>query len=219
MLKGSGRACACAGFSLAELMVATALGLFLMSGIVTMMFEGAKASRHALLEAQLRQSLVTAMSVISGELRRAGYWGRAGVASGAGETGAYAPLRLIAPDCLLYVYDQEGDDADGNPDAGDRHGLRLSAGALQIKTSDPTCGDTPCTTCTSGHWLALSDPQTVTITGLDFDETFHTLAFGDDGHAVVVRAFRVTLSGRLKRAPDVSHRLHAWVDVRNDEIL
>lgn len=219
MLKTGGRARAHAGFSLTELLTASALGLFLMSGIAFMMFECAKASRQALLEAQLRQALVTMMSVIGGELRRAGYWHRAGLAPGSVIGNAYTPVHLLASDCLLYSYDQEGNNAGSIPDTGDRHGLRLSGGALQIKTSDTSCGAAPCTSCNSGNWLALNDPQTVTMTGLAFTETLRPVVFNDGDNLAVVREFGITLSGRLRHAPAIEHRLHARVDLRNDEIL
>jgi prepilin peptidase dependent protein B len=205
------------GFSLTELMIAIALGLFLVSGIAFMMYESAKASRQALLEAHLRQTLMTVMSVMTGELRRAGYWSRAGLSADLLHNG-YAPLRLVAGDCLLFSYDRESGDTDGLPAPGDRHGLRLSNGALQIKTSDPGCGADLCESCNSGNWLALTDPQTVTVTGLRFTETPGEAAFNDGDNVVIVRGIGITLEGRLKTHPGIRHRLQAAVDIRNDKI-
>lgn len=205
------------GFSLAELMVAIALGLFLVSGIAYMMFETAKASRQSMLEAHLRQIMTTVMSVMTGELRRAGYWSRAGMSGEDLLHNGYAALRLVTANCLLYSYDQEGSDTDGVPDPGDRHGLRLAGGALQIKTSDPGCGAS-CENCNSGNWLALTDPQTVTITRVEFAASPKTIYFSDGEHAATVREIAITLEGRLRQEPAVRHRLYAKVDIRNDEI-
>ncbi len=207
------------GFSLTELMAAIALGLFLVSGIAFMMFETARTSRQALFETHLRQTLTTVMSVMTGELRRAGYWNRAGMSVDDLRHNGYAALRLVTGNCLLYSYDQEGNDADGLPDPGNRHGLRLSGGALQIKTSDPGCGGgAPCESCNSGNWLALTDPQTVTITRLEFLESPKMIVFNDGENTATVREVGITLEGRLRKDPAIRHRLHAKVDIRNDEI-
>lgn len=213
---GPGRACA--GFSLTELMAASALGLFLVGGIAFMLLETAKASRQALLEAQLRQAMATAVTVVGGELRRAGYWSGAGGTAGAPLYNGHAPLQLVGDDCLLFGYDQENGSADGTPADGDRLGLRLVNGTLQIRTSSPACA-TPCTGCTGGNWFAVTDPQTVTITDLGFRENFRSLELDGHAHATVVREIGVTLAGGLRRDPGIRHRTHVMVAIRNDEIL
>jgi len=65
------------GFSLVELTVAMAIGLFLMSALIWVFAELVRASHHQLKTAHLDQMLVSAMHVMTGELRRAGYWSRA----------------------------------------------------------------------------------------------------------------------------------------------
>lgn len=205
------------GFSLVELMTATAIGLLVISGIVFVLFETTRAVRHVLSSAHLRQTQVTVMSIMTSELRRAGYWSRAGLAPDT-MANRFAGIHRVGDDCLLYSYDQQHDDPDGIPDPEDQHGLRLANGVLQIKTSDTACGPAVCSTCDSGHWLALTDPNTVTITGLTFGDHREPLIINDAGAAVEVRRIDINVAGRHRDDPDIHHRLHASVDIRNDEL-
>lgn len=207
----------CPGFSLVELMVAMAVGLAVIVGVAFALFGTAQASRQALLEAQLRQAIATAITVIDGELRRAGYWSGAGDAADAPLRNGHTTLQQVGDDCLFYGYDREGDDADGLPADDDRFGLRLSAGALQIRTSGPPCA-MPCSACTGGNWFAVNDPQWVIIDRLAFREFTRVLTLDDDARQLTVREIGVTLSGRLRHAAEVHHRAHARITLRNDGI-
>ncbi len=207
----------CPGFSLVELMVAMTIGLSVIAGVAFALFGTAQASRQALLEAQLRQAVATAITVIDGELRRAGYWSGAGDAANAPLRNGHATLQQLSEDCLFYGYDRDADDADGLPADDDRFGLRLSAGALQIRTSGPPCA-APCTSCTGGNWFAVNDPQWVIIERLTFREIARELPLDDDARRLTVREIEVTLAGRLRHATELRHRAHARIALRNDGI-
>ncbi len=206
-----------AGFSLVELMVAMVLGLSIVAGVAFLLFDTARTSRQALLDAQLRQAMATAIAVIGGELRRAGYWSGAGDAPDAPLRNGHDGVWLIGEDCLLFGYDRDAADAEGIPADSDRYGLRLSGGALQIRTSGPACA-APCASCAGGNWFAVTDPQTVTITALAFRPGVRELAFSDDNRALTTREFGVTLAGRLRAAPELRSRAHARIALRNDAI-
>lgn len=214
----SGSRHALRGHGLIELMTAIALGLFLVSGLAFLLFESARNAQDAVRHAQLRQSLLTVMSVISAELRRAGYWSGAGIDVTAAGSSGYGPLSLVDGHCILYSYDQEHNSPDGRPAADDQHGLRLANGAVQIKTSDSGCGDNTCLACDSGTWFAVNDPQTVAITGLAFDLESRVPANADAHPPFEVREVRVSLAGVHRQNPAIAHRLHARVNVRNDRI-
>lgn len=205
------------GFTLVELLIAMALGLSIVAGVAFMLFETAKTARQALHEAQLRQAMATAISVIDGELRRAGYWSGAGDTADAPLRNGHAVFQLVGNDCLLFGYDRDAIDGDGVPADSDRYGLRLSGAALQIRTSGPACA-TPCAGCTGGNWFAVTDPQAVAIDTLAFRETVREIGFGDDDRRLSTREIGVTLAGRLRAAPGSGHRAHAVIAVRNDGI-
>lgn len=205
------------GFSLTELMIASALGLIVMSGIAFVLFEVAKTAQQALMQAHLRQTLTTVVALISGELRRAGY-SRHPVANGDanGFLPVYVPETTPPASCILYSHDQDDNASDSSPDAGDQGGLRLSNGALQIKTSDHACGNTTCTACNSGHWLAVTDPATVQITHLRFTEAHQTLATGEGDEGIEVRKIRISLVGNLAHDPLIQHSIETVIRLPND---
>lgn len=206
------------GHTLSELMIASALGLFILAGAAFMYAELSRGSGRVLAEARLHQALAAAGDLIAAELRRAGYWSRARATLDGGAVNGYAPVHVAGASCVLYSYDREQASTDGQPREGDQFGLRLSAGAVQIKTSDAACGASTCIACDSGVWRAVTDPQTITVTELSFREERRERPLADDGAAIAVRDIGYVLSGHLKRDPSVRHTIAALVNVRNDEI-
>jgi type II secretory pathway component PulJ len=205
------------GHTLSELLIAAAIGLFILAGIAFMYAEFARANHRLLGEAQLRQALAAAGALVGGELRRAGYWSRARDTLGGNAVNGYAPLRIVDGDCILYSYDKDRASADGRPREEDRFGLRLADGALQLKTSDAHCDAADCASCASGTWWAMTDPQQLTVTGFSLHEERRVHDSGTG--AIAVRSIRFTLAGELKRDPSIRHAIASLVNVRNDEIL
>jgi type II secretory pathway component PulJ len=206
------------GFSLVELTVAMAIGLFLMSALIWVFAELVRASHHQLKTAHLDQMLVSAMHVMTGELRRAGYWSRAWKTLDGGAANGFAPIHVVGTDCLLYSYDREKRNPDGQPGPDDQHGFRVANGALQIKTSDDRCGPTTCDVCTTGNWSALTDSQTILIEHAAFEHAVREQPFNSGVSSVRVRELRIELSGMLRRDPAITRTLRTIVNVRNDEI-
>jgi type IV pilus assembly protein PilW len=206
------------GFSLVELMVAISSGLFILAGVSFLHAEVVRANAAVLKTAHLQQTLWSLMSAMADDVRRAGYWSRAElVLDGAGVNG-FAPLHIVDGDCILYSYDEDGDDADGAPDPEDQHGFRLNDGQIQIKTSDAGCGAATCGDCASGTWWLLTDPQAVRIGALTFTlgERAHPLDSG--ARHLVAREIGISLEGELAADAAVRHRLTTSVSVRNHEL-
>ena len=65
------------GLSIVELMVGIAISMFILAGATLVLTTQLESNRRLLLEAQLQQDLRTAADMISRDVRRAGYWGRA----------------------------------------------------------------------------------------------------------------------------------------------
>ena len=63
------------GFSLVELLVATAVGLVLTTWAISMFVTSLGNNRKLITEAQVNQNLRAAADLITREVRRAGYWG------------------------------------------------------------------------------------------------------------------------------------------------
>jgi type IV pilus assembly protein PilW len=65
------------GLSIVELMVGITISLFILAGASLVLTTQLDNNRRLLLEAQVQQDLRTAADMISRDVRRAGYWGRA----------------------------------------------------------------------------------------------------------------------------------------------
>lgn len=206
------------GFSLVELMIALAIGLFVLAGVGFLHAEVARANLALLRTAQLQQTLWSLAAVMADDLRRAGYWSRAELTLDGTADNRYAPLHIVDGGCILYSYDEDKDDADGAPNPEDQHGFRLHDGGVQIKTSDTTCGGATCTDCDSGTWWLLTDPRSVRITALAFRGGEHAYPLADGARQLVARTVDVDLAGELVADATLRHRLTASVDVRNHEL-
>lgn len=65
------------GLSIVELMVGITIALFILAGATLVLTSQLDSNRRLLLDAQLQQDLRTTADMISRDVRRAGYWGKA----------------------------------------------------------------------------------------------------------------------------------------------
>ena len=65
------------GISIVELMVGITISLFILAGASLVLTTQLDSNRRLLLEAQVQQDLRTTADMISRDVRRAGYWGKA----------------------------------------------------------------------------------------------------------------------------------------------
>lgn len=216
------------GMSLVELLIASAIGLFLMAGLTDFLGRSLTQSGRNFQDARLTQDLNTAMDLMMRDLRRAGYSGTAqGVTTAAGAAAnAFTQAVVAANDggislatagCALYSYDLSASQ-NGILDTAENLGFRLHGGAVQAGTS--------ATTCTAGNWQPVTDPALSEITGLSFhylnaagdvsspQQPFSAATF--DNWVVCIRLIRITLTGRLVGNPNVTRTVTQSVRVRND---
>lgn len=177
------------GFILTELMIATAIGLFLIAGLLAVMTHWIGADAHLLARSRLHQELGGALALMRREISRAGYWGRAGNATDA--VNGYLGILVPEPGCLLYRYDHRGDDPDGVPSPDDMSGFRLRNGVLQYRSRTRFCTRDACDKCSSGIWSALTDPAFIRVEALDFTVTRHVSGVAG------IRRVRVNIKGAL----------------------
>ena len=167
-----------AGLSIVELMVGITISMFILAGATLVLTTQLDNNRRLLLEAQLQQDLRTAADMISRDVRRAGYWGKAycnvwPAALDLANCPAPNPYNTMTPENApapggtgQLVYDRSTDaegGADFNRDDGaldgvanrprERVGFRWNEGAGTIEYM---VGD--------GNWQALTDPAVLRIT-------------------------------------------------------
>jgi prepilin peptidase dependent protein B len=186
MAQASRRQPAAHGLSIVELMVGITISLFILAGASLVLTTQLDNNRRLLLEAQLQQDLRTTADMISRDVRRAGYWGRAycNVWPGSLDLAncpAGNPYTTMTPNdapapagTTELVYDRSTDaegGADFNLDDGvldaqalrprERVGFRWNA---DNETIDYLVGN--------NNWQALTDPAVVRVT--QFNMTINT---------------------------------------------
>jgi prepilin peptidase dependent protein B len=222
------------GLGLVELLIASAIGLFLLAGLTDFLGRSLTQSGRNFQDARLTQDLNVAMELMTRDLRRAGYSSAAAAASTA-TAAADNPftqgivsandggINIATSGCVLYSYDfapvPPGEA--GKRDANERLGFRLRGGAVEAGIDVNNCDPT----ATAG-WQQLTDPRLTRVTGLSFEYV------NADGNVtglpiasppapganwvVCMRLIRVTLTGQLLNTPAVTRTLTQTVRVRND---
>ena len=197
------------GFSLVELLIATAAAAFLLSGLVSVLVTTLQHQTRTLRHAHLEYELHALLDLIRSDLKRAGARD-ARVEATPPSDNNFMGLVVARDDCILYSY-ASVPDRGGGPRPEDYAGLRLDDGRLRMKTSDATCPPEGCTDCMSGHWSTLNDERSTEITAARFDLRHLRVPGG-----YVVREIDVTLTGRLRTAPTIARTVHAVVTLPND---
>lgn len=222
-----------AGLGLVELMVALALGLFIVSVATGLLLSQLKEQHRRLLETRLQQELRAGLVLIEADLRRAGRWGTAEqglwpvtstAALPANPYAAAVPDSASSP-ALGYTYSRDATE-NQTVDANERFGFRLhpTTRALELRTVGaalaPSAADT---------WQAVSDPQAVVFTELTVTPSISSLSLSercslpcptgatDCPPQLSVRLFDVALTAQATVAPSVqarmSRRIHLPTDV------
>jgi len=208
------------GFSLIELMISIAVGMIVTASIGHLFGQTIKLNSSALVMTRLNQDLRATMSIMTSDIRRAGYWGQSelGINGGAVNPFTQANNELSASEfagetansCITYTYDYNDD---GFVDNDEKRGFRLRNGILQMAIQDADCS-------TNIFWEPVSDSNVTTITGLTFTPNLQSIDVDGDGNAdMTIKEVEVILVGQLAADPGVNRTLLETVRVRNDSIM
>jgi prepilin peptidase dependent protein B len=174
------------GLSIVELMVGITISMFILAGATLVLTTQLDNNRRLLLEAQLQQDLRTAADMISRDVRRAGYWGRAycnvwpgsldlANCPAANPYNAMAPNDAPAPDGTDELVYARSTDAEGGAD------FNLDDGALDATAGRPrervgfrwnADNETIDYLVGNNNWQALTDPAVLRVT--QFNMTINT---------------------------------------------
>lgn len=195
------------GFSLIELMIALALGLMLVAGVISLFMATINGNSGLAKTHRLESELHAGMGLMVRDLRRAGYDGSATPQPNfvnpfsSITVGAYAGE--AADSCILFSYDLN---SNGVVDTGgikdERFGYRLKQGVLQMRQNGLDC--------TTNGWSDVTTAALIKVTRLLFDMSTTT-----DG-SMNLRSVTVTLSGQLKSDAGVKRTLVRNVHIRNN---
>lgn len=171
-----------AGFTLTELMVSTGLSLTVIAAVLTGYVATYTNTLGTLASSKLNHEMTSLMSLMSNDIRRAGYWG--GLNASTDPTGnpfnvvgdtaltvfdSMAGNSSVGPQgsgtCVVYAYDLA---SSGNVDADELFGFRLNSGVVQMRTAG-TPGNPASCADPDDVWEDLTDINTVNVTALVFD--------------------------------------------------
>ncbi|MDE2092484.1 MAG: hypothetical protein KGI87_01395 [Burkholderiales bacterium] len=212
------------GLSMVELLVGTAIALFIAATGATLLAGNLRENRALLLEARLMQDLRSAADMITRDLRRAGYWGAAigGVWAAGAASAAANPYTALSPgaaasDAVSFHYSRdvnENNAVDGN----EQFGFRLRNGAIEMQLG-------------AANWQALTDTGTLRVTAFDVTPTVQDIDLQGycasacpAGSATCpphqqVRSLAVAITGRLVGDAGVSRSVRSQVRLRNDPVI
>lgn len=195
------------GMGLVELMIASALGVFLLLGITSMYIGTITTNADLLMTERLEQELHAAMDLMHRDLHRAGSDGRPSrVYSGQsnpftlGSTSAYPGE--AANSCITFSYDL---DQDGNLDTSgndERFGFRLRSNKVEMRQGGLAC--------TASGWETITDEGMTRVTALQFE--VEQVAAG----SMTIRRVRITLTGTPVGNTDISRSVVREIRIRND---
>ena len=196
--------------TLVELMVGTAVGLIVLSGVITMSAGQLAAQRRLQLQTQVQQDLRRTAELVAREFRRAGHWSGATTAGMQPVVNPLAALTHPAPGEVGLRYSR-------SPTQDGPFGFRLQSGVLRTRLG-------------GAGWQDLSDGTTLRLTRFDVDEAPlpaqplscpRRCADGGTGcwPRLQARLLRVTLEGHAVHDPALRERVALQVRVRNDALV
>ena len=208
------------GFTLVELMIGLAVGLFIVGAASGLLAARLREHKAMLVEARLMQDLRTSMDIVMRDLRRSGYWGEASAAMRAGSPSsnpylAPAPASA-ASDAVSFQLSR--DDVENNKlDDNEQFGFRLRKGVLDMLIG-------------GGSWQALNDAGTMTVTAFTVTPTVRDQALADlcdtpcpvgvvaCGPTLQQRSLAVSITARAGADSRIVRTLTGEVKLRNDAI-
>jgi prepilin peptidase dependent protein B len=213
------------GYSLIELMIGLAAGVFVMGASLTAYVAMLKANRETLQMTRLEHEMRTSMSIMVNDLRRARYWGQAMNDVDTGTitnpfVAAGADLS-VAANCVLFSYDLNSDGtlpALNTAPNDERFGFRLSNSTLQMRPNAHTsfsCADA------NNAWENLTNPNVVNVTGLTFtgtDDVIDADGAGPDTITVTISTVTISITAQLASDPTVQRTLTEIIRIRNNKI-
>jgi prepilin peptidase dependent protein B len=211
------------GLSIVELMVGVVVGLFVVSGALSMSAGNLDKSRRLLADVRFNQDLRVAADLITRDLRRAGYWGAAITGTQAiGATSAtaqnpYAGAAGSSNAGFSYQFSRDAQE-NGTLDANEQFGFRIRDGALQMR------GD-------ADGWREVTDTRVMTLAddGLVITPSETVLALGHlcprpcnagvpNCPTSTVRSYAVTLTATSTTDNAMVRELRTTVRLRNDQL-
>ncbi len=171
------------GFTLVELLLSMVFGLIVLAGVTTIYVSVVGSSGSTLKESKLSTQLMTIMSVMTNDIRRAGYWGTftetpssnpfsvpndsaLAVFNSISANTVIAENSNVDGECIVFAYDA---DNDGELDSDSEFfGYRLNGSVIEMRTPGTVANADSCSE-SDGDWQEISDAELYRVTRLSFN--------------------------------------------------
>jgi len=211
------------GLSIVELLIGSAIGLFILAGASAMFVNNITNSRLLLLETRINQDLRSTLDLITRDLRRGAYWGNslAGtLATGSNSTtqpNPYSDVTLGGTTEIDYTYTRDAVENDTLNSSTEQFGFRFDTtnNAMQMNIG--------------GSWQTLTNTDILSITAFTITPAETTIdvraacakpctdtLLAPTCPRVQVRSYNMVLTGTSKIDAAVTRTLQSQVRVRND---
>lgn len=210
------------GFNLTELMIALVISSIIMIALLTLVVTNLSHYQKSLNTNRLNQQLAAVLSVMSDDIRRAGYWSNAhnDVGTHANNNPFIASGNDISinpgANCILLTYDHDKNGSLATISASvddERYGFRLTNSAIQ---SRPPGASFDCAAA-ANEWENITDTTVINITQLQFTLTTTTITTGPGTKGIQLRSIDISITGQLTNDATISKTLTQHVRIRNDK--
>lgn len=227
------------GVALMELLIAAAIGLIAISGMLMLMANTFSTGSKTIRMTGLTEEMRTAMQIMSRELRRANYHGSYAACfnnesciAELGISGVVTDINIggAASDCFWFWYDRpQGSSTPVGIGSEQVAAFRRTTNSSGVGLIEMTVAGTAAPNCNddSANWQAITNPDSYDITGFRVtDNLSFTSAVTGAGAALSVNRIGIAMMGRLVNDPSLpawmggtgtpTVRLSDFIRVRND---
>jgi len=214
------------GYTLVELMIGLLVGLIVLSAVLYIFLASLRSSKDVLNSYRLNQEVGLISDIVTGEIRRVGYWPISG--AGTSVYGAEKDLEFVSSassSCLLFSYYDDSNSALGQVIRGFRFSESSGLGTLSYVAS------TSWGSCSTASWVLLTDSDFIDIDTMDFQfdcwdisaEPPVSVASGtwnaSCGHEVgkiISRSIGISLEASVVKDPVWKSRFSETIKLQND---
>ena len=206
------------GFSIVEMLVGVAIGLFVLSSAILIFVGNITNSRYVLLQTRIDQDLRSTMDLITRDLRRGAYWVNfltgTTTSSSSATSNPYSTVTISGTAAAPEIDFSYANSTDDTNITSRTFGFRLNSttNAMQMNIG-------------SANWQTLTDTNiasvtaftiTPTVTTIDISASCSKTCTGSTCPSVTVRTYNIVLSATSKVDSAVSRTLRSQVRVRNE---
>jgi hypothetical protein len=198
------------GFTFTETLVALVAGLIVVGSVTVYAVAAVRSNAQIVAGARLLQQMRHSLTLVAGEIRRAGYYDDAAQFARAAAAQSDIPV-IRSPTCIIVRYDRDGAVYRGYRLAG-----RGDVGVIQSVSSRGAEPDCIAPAGNSG-WRDITDPSTINVQELSFAPALGAGGCASThGVAVISQVVDVHLKAAAVSSPAVTRTLSETMRVRND---